>query len=229
MKTITLCLLTWNEIRGCVHDVPKIKITEFEDIYAIDAGSTDGTVEYLKNKNITVYKQPQKGLNAAHIFAVSKCKTDAIIFFHPKGTISVSNLLKFRKYFNEDYGLIVASRIIKNSRNEEDDKIFKPRKWLTIFLAITTSIFWKKEGNTVWDILHGFRGLSLSAFKQIKPPNAGLTIDMAGVLQSYKNKIKRIEFPVKERSRISGKTHFKIVPVSIEILKYFIREAIKFN
>ena len=42
-----LCLITWNEIDGVKHDVPLIDRSKFDQIYCIDGGSTDGTVEYL--------------------------------------------------------------------------------------------------------------------------------------------------------------------------------------
>jgi glycosyltransferase involved in cell wall biosynthesis len=221
---ITLCLLTWNEISGCKHDVPLIKRNEFEAIYAIDGGSTDGTIEYLKSQGIKVYKQKVRGLNMAHIEAVKKCKTDAIIFFHPKGTIPVVNTTKFRKYFNQGHELIIASRMIRGSTNEEDDQLFRPRKWLSLCLAWLIALLWKREGETVRDILHGFRGVTKQAFYKIDPPRYGLTIDFAGVVQAYKKRIKRKEFPVKELPRTAGQSHFKIVPVGKQIIRYMYRE-----
>jgi glycosyltransferase involved in cell wall biosynthesis len=144
---ITLCLLTKNEIIGCKHDVPLIKKNLFDEIYAIDAGSNDGTVEYLESMNIPVFIQPKKGLNAACVYAFEKCSTDALIFFHPKGSISVSDTEKFRQYFEQGYELIVASRNIKNGRNEEDNQFLKPRKWFVSTLAlISVTLFWRGRG-----------------------------------------------------------------------------------
>ena len=40
--TISLCLITWNEIQGCKHDIPLLDKKQFEEIYCIDGGSTDG-------------------------------------------------------------------------------------------------------------------------------------------------------------------------------------------
>jgi len=41
---ITLCLLVFNERAGCEVDVPKLRRDTFDDVYAVDGGSTDGTV-----------------------------------------------------------------------------------------------------------------------------------------------------------------------------------------
>lgn len=221
---ITLCLVTWNEIDGCKHDVPLINKKAFDDIYAIDGGSKDGTREYLKKQKIPVYTQKKKGLNAAHILAVKKCKTEAIIFFHPKGTVPIADTLKFRKLFEEGYEFVVASRMIKGSKNEEDNYFFKPRKWLVLSLAIIISLLWRKEGHLVWDVLHGFRGMTVKTFEKINPEKTQPTIDIDGVITSYKKKIKRIEFPTKEKPRIGGKTHFKTIPFGLKILKYLFKE-----
>ena len=226
---ITLCLLTLNEIEGCKHDVPKIKRGGFEKIYAVDGGSKDGTIEFLHQQKIPVYVQKIKGYNPAHILAVEKCRTDAIIFFHPKGSVPVSNTLKFRKFFEQGYEFVVASRIIKNGRNEEDKKILKPRKWLTLILAVTASLIWRRNGNLIWDVLHGFRGASVKAFKKINPKKFGRTIDIEEVIESYRKDIKRIEFPTRERSRISGQTHFKTIPFGLDIMKYLFRKIFAAN
>ena len=40
--TVALCLITWNELEGCKHDVPLIDRTKFDEIYCIDGGISDG-------------------------------------------------------------------------------------------------------------------------------------------------------------------------------------------
>ena len=56
---ISLCLLVWNELEGCKIDVPNLPRDSFEETYAVDGGSTDGTVEYLESQGIPVYRQPK--------------------------------------------------------------------------------------------------------------------------------------------------------------------------
>jgi glycosyltransferase involved in cell wall biosynthesis len=83
---ISLCLMVWNELEGCRSDVPLLPREAFDEIYAIDGGSSDGTVPYLESQNIPVYPQAEKGLNAAYIHAVEKSTCDAVVVFLPKGT-----------------------------------------------------------------------------------------------------------------------------------------------
>jgi glycosyltransferase involved in cell wall biosynthesis len=225
---VSLCLLTFNELEGCKNDVPQIKkiANQFQEIYAVDDNSSDGTVEFLKEQNIPVYLQPEKGLNAACHFAVSKCTTDAIIFFHPKGAIPVEDTLKFRPLFESGYDFVIGSRIVKGARNEEDGKILKPRKWFVIILSLVASLSFRKKGQAyLKDVLHGFRGATVVAYKKMGLIDLGkVTIDIEMVNRSYKKNLKSIEFPTTESSRIAGQTHFKAIPTGMSILEYLKRE-----
>ena len=223
---VTFCMLTLNEIDGVKHDVPLIKRVSksFDEIIDVDNGSTDGTIEYLNKQNIIVYSRPGISYNAMHILAIEKSRADAIIFFHPKGTIPVKDTLKYKKFFEAGYEFVVASRVMRGGTNEEDQKFIKSRKWLTIFLALVAALIWRREGNIIWDVFHGFRGVTKKAFKKIAPSKKGRTVDINGVIEAYRNRIKRIEFPTKEMPRISGETHFKTIPFGIEVLKFMAKK-----
>ncbi len=222
--TVGLCLLTWNEIEGCKHDVPLIDRSKFDQIYCIDGGSTDKTVEYLQEQGIEVYPQTAKGLNQACKDGAEHCKCDAFVFFHPKGSIPVEDTYKFRAYYEQGYEFVVGSRMMKESRNEEDGKLFKPRKWFVLGLGLAAKILFKREGNTIWDTLHGFRGMTVEAFKKCDISDMSPSVDIEMVCRSYKLKLKRIEFPTTESPRIAGETHFKAFATGKKLLRYLVWE-----
>ncbi|HNW43802.1 MAG TPA: glycosyltransferase [Elusimicrobiales bacterium] len=223
---IALCLLTWDEIKGCRHDVPLLDRSQFDEIYAVDGGSTDGTVEYLAEQGIPVYAQPRAGLNAAHIHAFEKCSADALVIFHPKGSVPVEETLRFRSYFEQGYDLVIASRNIAGARNEEDRRLFKPRKWFVFFLALCAAALFRREGPVIWDVLHGFRGVSVKAFRAVAPAGHGTAIDLELVSRGYKQRLRMAEFPVKEQPRLAGKSHFKALSTGAKLLKYLFQEAL---
>jgi glycosyltransferase involved in cell wall biosynthesis len=224
---IALCLLTWNEIDGVKHDLPLLDRNRFEQIYCIDGGSNDGTAEYLESVGITVVKQTATGINQACIDGAANCGCDAFVFYHPKGTVPVADTYKFRDLFEQGYELVVASRMMKGGRNEEDEKFFKPRKWFVLCVALAEKILFKREGNTIWDAMHGFRGMTVSAWNKCKISNFDPSIDVEMVARAYKNRIKRIEFPTHETRRIGGAGHFKALPTGWKILKYLVWEVFR--
>lgn len=222
---ISLCLIVWNELEGCRLDVPHLPRDAFEEIYAVDGGSTDGTVEYLESQGIPVHKQPKRGLNAAYVHADAMSTCDAVVVFFPKGTTPPEHVLKFRPLFEQGNGLVVASRQIAGSLNEEDSEFLRPRKWAVWGLAMLASLVWRREGNRVLDVLHGFKGWTRDAFARMKVLDTGLSIDIEMVVRSYKLGIKRVEFPTEEVARQYGETHFKIWPTGKRLLAYLWFEA----
>lgn len=221
---ISLCLLVWNELEGCKIDVPLLPLEAFDEVYAIDGGSLDGTVVYLESQKIPVYQQRKRGLNAAYIEAVELSNCDAVVVFFPKATLDPNCLRNFRALFDEGYELVVASRNISGGRNEEDSHFFKPRKWGVSMLSCFASVLWRREGYRIRDVLHGVKGFTVAAFRDIDPLDHGLSIDLEMVVRSYRLKISRAEFPVHEEPRVSGCTHFKLLPTSKKLLKYLLFE-----
>ena len=221
---LTLCLLTWNELDGCRHDVGRLPLDEFEEVYAIDGGSTDGTVEYLTSQGIKVHRQLAKGYNQAYICAFEKCTTDALILVHPKGSIDPAEVRKYRPLLEQGYDLVIASRIGKGARNEEDDQWLRPRKWFVLGLGFLAATIWRQKGPVIWDVLHGFRAMRRDRFFAIDPLTTGLSIDLEMVVRSYRHAFRAIEFPVVEQSRHVGETHFKAFPTGKRLLGYILKE-----
>jgi glycosyltransferase involved in cell wall biosynthesis len=216
----SLCLIVWNELQGCEIDVPKLPLDAFDEVFAVDGGSTDGTVEYLESAGIPVHRQPKRGLNAAYVHANNVATGDAVVVFFPKGTLPTGDLCKFRHFFEQGHDLVIASRQISGSVNEEDSRLWKPRKWAVRGLGALAALVWRREGVWVRDVLHGFKGWRKRAFEKMKVLDYGLSIDIEMVVRSYKLRLPRVEFPTMELSRGYGGTHFKIWPTGKRLLKY---------
>lgn len=217
---ISLCLMTWNELKGCGLDVPRLPRDAFDEIYAVDGGSTDGTIEYLQSQDIPVHIQPKRGLNAAYVHANDMSTGDAVVVFFPKSTTPPEDLRRFRPLFEQGNELVIASRQIDGSVNEEDSDALRPRKWAVLGLAMLAAVLWKREGYWVRDVLHGFKGWTRAAFTQMQVLDHGLSVDIEMVARAYKLRIKRIEFPTTEIARLFGATHFKIWPTGKKLLAY---------
>lgn len=221
---VSLCLLVWNELEGCKLDVPHLPREHFAEVYAIDGGSSDGTVEYLQEQGIPVYAQTKRGLNAAYHAAHERSSCDAVVVFFPKGTTPVNDVLKFQPLFEAGCALVVASRNIQGARNEEDGRWLKPRKWSVLCLAFLTAALWRREGHIIRDVLHGFKGFTRDAFTRMNPGDTGLSIDLELAVRSYRYRLKRAEFATCEMPRPYGQTKFKALPTGIKLLRFLWEE-----
>lgn len=221
---ISLCLIVLNELKGCQIDVPKLPRDRFDEIFAIDGGSTDGTVEYLQEAGIVVHQQPKRGLNAAYVHANRVASTDAVIAFFPKGTLATQDLLQFAPLFAQGYDLVIASRNIAHAHNEEDGHWWRPRKWGVGALAAVSALLWRREGAWIRDVLHGFKGWKRAAFSRMDIVEQGLSIDLEMVIRCYRLRLKCCEFPTREGKRTYGESHFKVWPTGKKLASYLLFE-----
>lgn len=225
--TISLALLVRNEVSGCRIDVPNLPRGHFDEVYAIDGGSTDGTVEVLESAGIPVYRQPRPSLNYAYHHAVEKSKCDATVVFFPKGTIPPEQLLRCRPLLESGNDLVIASRMIPGSHNEEDDRIIRVRKWGVLALSLVCSMLWNTEGNRIHDVLHGVKGFENSAFRAMQVSQIGVTVDLEMVVRAYRKHIRRCEFPVTETARQHGASSFPIFKTGKKLLMFLLSEFIR--
>ncbi|HLH39995.1 MAG TPA: glycosyltransferase [Bryobacteraceae bacterium] len=193
---------------------------KFDEVFAIDGGSTDGTVEVFESYAVPVYRQPRKSLNAAYWHAVEMTRCEHILVFFPKGTLDPKILQVMSGKLRQGYQLVIPTRVSKGGRNEEDDKIFRPRKWGINVLARIASLLWRREGDLISDVLHGVKGFTRSAFLLMRPSESGVTIDLEMVVRAYRLHLARCEFPVTETSRPWNTTHFKLLPTGIRLAKF---------
>ena len=223
-RTVALCLLVMNERKGCEHDVPLIKREAFDEIFAVDGNSTDGTVEYLEAAGIPVHRQPEKGYSAGCRHGFRMCTSDVLVFYFPTGSVPVEDTLKFRACFDDGAELVIASRNMKGARNEDDVNFFRPRKWFVLGLSLLPALLWRRKGPVVWDVLHGFRGMTAETFRLIKPLDSGVSIDLEMVARAYKLGLTIEQFPTFEAGRIEGATHFPALKTGSRLMGYLWRE-----
>jgi hypothetical protein len=61
-------------------------------------------------------------------------------------------------------------------------------------------------------------------FFSISPRESGVSIDLEMVVRSYRKRLRRCEFPIREAPRLSGETHFKAWSTGKKLLRYVLLE-----
>jgi glycosyltransferase involved in cell wall biosynthesis len=224
----TLVILTLNEIDGLKALYRKIPFKEFDEVFAVDGGSADGTLEFFKKKGIKILPQRSKGRGEAFRIAVEKAKGDVLIFFSPDGNENCEDLPKFKEYFlRKKYDLVIASRMMKGAHNEEDEQFFRWRKWANNCFNLLANVFFRKKGHYITDSINGFRAIKKEKFKQLKLDGGGYTIEYQMTIKAFKHKLNIFEFPTYEAPRIGGESYAKSIPTGIKFLKVLFKEIFK--
>ena len=225
---VALCILTKNEYLCLKELMPKILISckenNISEIYGIDGGSTDGTLNVYKENKIKTFSQESRGRGDAFQLAFKNIDTDLYIFFSPDGNENEKDFGKFIELSKKGSGIVIASRMMKESFNEEDDQLIKLRKWANNIFNLIANIFFRKRGPYITDSINGFRSITKDVASKLKLDAIDYTIEYQMTMRAMKQQIKISEFPTIEGRRLYGETQAKSIPTGIKFIKCFLRE-----
>ncbi len=225
---VALCLLTYNE-QPCLEQIfPLIPAPSldsgFDQMIAIDGGSTDGTLEYYREHGVPVIGQSRRGRGDAFLLAFQRVETDAYIFFSPDGNEDVRDLPKFKPLLQGGADLVIASRMMRGAVNEEDLHLLKPRKWANNALNLLANSLFRKIGPFVTDSINGYRAITRRAAQEQKLDALDYTIEYQMTIRALKKRMAIVEFPTREGQRVAGVTGASSLPTGIRFLKRLWRE-----
>lgn len=140
--TTTLIIPTLNEIIGIKEIAPRIRKEWVDQMIFLDGGSTDGTVEYLKEHGYEVTFQKAVGLRKAFIENYENVTGDVIITFSPDGNSIPELIPALIDKIREGYDMVIVSRYLGKAKSYDD----------TFMTGLANKIFTATIG-----LLFGFR------------------------------------------------------------------------
>ena len=81
--SVSLIILTLNEIDGLKTMMPRIKKEWVDEIVVVDGGSTDGTIEEAKTQGYKVVVQEITGRGEGFRTGLNNSNGNIIIYFYP--------------------------------------------------------------------------------------------------------------------------------------------------
>ncbi|MEX2028730.1 MAG: glycosyltransferase family 2 protein [Candidatus Curtissbacteria bacterium] len=223
VQKTSLVILTRNEINGVKALIRKIPFEVVDEFFAVDYKSTDGTPEFFKSHHIPVVSQTRPGRGEAFRIAVSHAKGDFLIFFSPDGNENPADILKLVRLLGAGNDLVIASRFMKGSRNEEDDKALQFRAWANKAFTLSVRLFW---GGNVTDTINGYRAIRKGLFKKLNLDAEGFAIEFQMTIRALKAKARIAEIPTIEGNRIGGASTSYAIPTGFKFIYYLLREVV---
>ncbi len=219
--TIDVVLLVLNEIDGLRVIVPKIPRERFGQVFAVDGGSTDGSLEFLAQSGIVVVNQSRRGRGQAFTMGVEHSTADAFIFFSPDGNEDPADLVRIADFLEQGHDLVIASRMMAGALNEEDAHLLKPRRWVNnaFNLALNTLFNPHPVRRYVTDSINGYRGLARSALPAVQPFPDDYTVEYRMTARALRAGLKIVEFPTQEHDRIGGETKVPSLQAGLRFIR----------
>jgi glycosyltransferase involved in cell wall biosynthesis len=219
----SLIILTRNEIEGIKNLFEKIPINSFDECFVVDFKSTDGTVEFLKEKGIKIIFQEKPGRGEAFRLAYQKSIGDILVFFSPDGNEDPLDTVKLVELIKKGNDMAIASRFLPQSRNDESDKIIPLRAWANQTFTLLANLFFS---GSLTDSINGFRAIRKEKFDELNLDASGFAIEYQMSIRALKLRHKIIEIPTLENERIGGESTAKSWSTGVKLLEILFKEAL---
>jgi dolichol-phosphate mannosyltransferase len=191
----------------------------FDLMVAVDGVSNDGTVEFLQEHGIEVVAQSKRGRGEAFQQAFKEVEADAYLFFSPDGNESINDLGRFRPLLEGGADIVIASRMMADSHNEEDDQFLRPRKWANnAFNWLANSLF-RRSGPYIADSINGYRAITRAAADRLALDAPDYTIEYQMTIRALDASHNIVEFPTIEGARVAGDTGAPSIPTGLRFMR----------
>jgi hypothetical protein len=223
MRDCALVLLTLDEIDGLRTLWPRLPVGEFREVFAVDGGSRDGTVEFLRERGVPVVTQPVRGRGVAFRCAAEASHAERLVFFSPDGNEDPDDIARLDDLLVGGADLAIARRFGPGAVNEEDGEALKLRARVNDALSrLANGLF--HRGPRVYDTINGFRALRRSALLDLATTVKRFPIEFQITIRAMQRGWTIAELPTKEGARIGGERKAASWPVGVDHLKVLATE-----
>ena len=220
----SLVILTYNEIEGVRALFDKIPFKKVDEVFVVDGGSTDGTVEFFETKGLRVIRQQIHGRGEAFRIGVKEAKGDYLIFFGPDGNENPDDIMRLIELMGAGNDMVITSRFMIGGRRDDSEHLIPYRGFGNrIFTLLANIIF----GGNYTDTINGYRAIRKDKLERLHIDAQGFGIEYQISIRSMKLKYKVAEFPTYEGDRIGGKSTAGTFSTGFYVLYLLLREIVK--
>ncbi|MBI3552682.1 MAG: glycosyltransferase family 2 protein [Elusimicrobia bacterium] len=219
---VTLVLYVLNEIGALRVVLPRIKREWYDELIAIDGGSTDGSVEYLRENGCAVYRQKRPSWSGAYREAYERAEGEVIVDFSPDGNSVPEVIPALTRKLEEGYDMVIASRYTGGAKSEDDSPLTRFGNFM--FTAMINLLY----GTRYTDSLVIFRAYTRSLLERGGLLERDLDQCVTALLDIRCAKIKArcADVPGDEPARLSGVSKMNPLLDGLRVLAVILKELV---
>ncbi len=232
----TMLVMTLNEIEGMKVIMPRVRGEWLDQIIVVDGGSSDGTIEWARERGYEVHVQQRPGFRSAYQEVWPKVSGDVVIYFTPDGNTVPEAIPQLIEKMEEGYDLVIGSRYLGDAKSLDDDAVTSFGNWL--FRTLTNLLLKPRGSPRMTDPMIMFR-----AHRRDLPHRLGLDRPepFEGLEHLFRTRVDWIplmsmralkwgarwtEIPADEPPRIGGERKLQILKWGAVFLLQLLREAV---
>ena len=216
----TLLVMTLNEVEGMKQIMPRVEKGWVDQILVLDGGSTDGTIEWAKQRGYDVYVQKAPGFRSAYLEVWPRLEGDVVVYFTPDGNSIPEAIPQLLDKMEEGYEMVTASRYLGGAHSDDDDPVTAFGNWM--FRTLTNLLLRRNGSARMTDPM-----VMLRALRKDLPQRLGLDrpepferleklfktrVDWIPLMswRTLNSGLKWCEIPADEPPRVGGERKLKI-------------------
>ncbi|HYW01687.1 MAG TPA: glycosyltransferase family 2 protein [Candidatus Acidoferrum sp.] len=221
--TRVLLLTTMNEITGLRSIWNSLPFHLFTRTVVVDAHSTDGTLDFLKDKRCEVIFQHSPGRGDAIREAMSKITEDVVLLMASDGNDDPKYIPAFLAKIEEGYDVVSGSRFAPGGMTDDSDDPYRIRRCGNRLFTLLVNVLWNAQSS---DAAYSLRAFRTDAWNRMNMTSKWNETEFLMSIRSAKLGLRVIQIPVIEGKRAGGEVKAKTISTGWSLLKVIMRELV---
>ena len=217
MNELTLIIPAKNESQSLPKVIDELKPYNYKIYIVLDKTDAE-TIEAIKNYDVEIIFQENKGYGDALIEGIKKCKTDLFCIFNADGSFDPKELKEMLNLLNSNnLDFVFGSRYQKNSGSEDDTIITLIGNHI---FTIIGRLFFRLP---ITDILYTYVLGKTESANILKLNQKSFSFCVELPIKAIRNKMTMVSCSCYERKRIAGVKKVNAFKDGLIILLYMIK------